>query len=156
MRIDLNQIHKDIADIVSRDREGITKTSLSQIPEILEKDWPTLKAALLNGKIQIREMTASPISFALFAADSDKAGLKFFHLLTIGVPIVAIALAFFTFWWWLLLALLSLFLHRSAKSFYRTVIFQAVTASEMTFCFLFSRNTICLQQDGAILFRRNE
>ncbi len=156
MRTDLNQIHKDIADIVSRDKDGITKTSLSQIPEILEKDWPTLKAALLDGKTQVREMTASPISFALFAADSDKAGLKFFHFLTMGMPIVAIALAFFNSWWWLLLGLLSLFFHRTAKSFYRTVIFQAVTASEVTFCFLFSRNTVCLLQDGAILFRRNE
>jgi len=156
MKTDLNQIHRDIADIASHDKERITKTSLSQIPEILEKDWPTLKAALLNGKIQVHEMTASPISFALFAADSDKAGLKFFHLLTMGVPIVAIALAFFTSWWWISLALLSLFFHRTAKSFYRTVIFQAVTASEVTFCFLFSRNTICLQKDGAVLFRRNE
>lgn len=156
MKTDLNQLHKDIADIVSRDKEGITKTSLSQIPEIQEKDWPTLKAALLGGKTQVREMTTSQISFALFAADSDRAGLKFFHLLAIGMPIVAIALAIFSAWWWLLLALLSLFFHRTAKSFYRTVIFQAVTASEATFCFLFSRNTICLQRDGTVLFRRND
>ncbi len=101
-------------------------------------------------------MTSSPISFALFAADSDNAGLKFFHLLSIGMPIVAIALAIFASWWWILLALLSLFFHRTAKSFYRTVIFQAVTASEATFCFLFSRNTICLQQKGTVLIRQND
>ncbi len=156
MKSDMNQIHSEIAEIVSRDGEGITKTSLSQIPEIPEKDWPTLKADLLRGKIQVREMATSPISFALFAADSDKAGLKFFNFLAIVLPMVAIALAVFLSWWWLSLAVLSLFLFRIAKSFYRTVIFQAVTASEKTFCFLFSRNTICLQQDEVVLFRRNE
>ncbi len=156
MKTDLNQLHKGIADIVSRDKEGITKSSLSQIPEIPEKDWPVLKTALVSGKIRAQEMTTSQISFELFAADSDKAGLKFFHFLSISMPIVAIALAIFESSWWLLLALLSVFFHRTAKSFYRTVIFQAVTASEATFCFLFSRNVICLQQDGALLFRRND
>jgi hypothetical protein len=155
MRSDLNQIHSEIADIASRDREGITKTTLTEIPEILEKDWPTLKENLLKGTIQVKEMTKSPISFALFAADSDKAGLKFFNFLAMILPIVAIALALFASWWWLALAILSPFLFRTATSFYRTVIFQAVTASEKAFCFLFSRNTICLQQGEVLLFRRN-
>jgi hypothetical protein len=156
MKSDLSQVHREIADIVSHDKKGITKTSLSQIPEILEKDWPTLKADLLGGKIQIREMTTSPISFAVFAADSDKAGLKFFNFLAMALPVVAIALSVLVSWWWLSIAVLSVVFFRTAKSFYRTVILQAVTASETIFCFLFSRNTICLQMDGKILFRRND
>jgi hypothetical protein len=141
MKSDLNQIHSEIVNIASRDKLEITKTSLTEIPEIQEKDWSTLKANLLRGEIQVREMTASPISFALFAADTDNAGLKLFTFLAMVVPIVAIALAIFGTWWWLALAVLSLLFFRIAKWFYRMVIFQAVVASEKTFCFLKHKGT---------------
>jgi hypothetical protein len=155
MKKNLDEVHAEIADITSRDREGITKISLTDIPEINDKNWASLRARLLDGTFQVREMTTSPISFALLAAPSDRAGFKFFNILAILAPIVAAALAFMFTWWWLLLAFGFFAMLRAAKGFYRTVIFQGVTASEAVFCFLFSRNTICLQQNGQVIFRMN-
>lgn len=156
MKASLNEIHAEISEIQSRDKDGLTKTSLQHIPEIPEKDWTTLKAQLFSGKVQVREMATSPISFQIFAAPSDLAGFKFFNALALLLPVVAVALAFIYSWWFIFLALGSIFLLRTAKSFYRTVIFQGVTASEAAFCFLFSRNTICLQQDDQLVYRKNE
>jgi hypothetical protein len=156
MNENLDEVHAKIAEIKSRDPEGITKTSLKDIPEIKDKDWETLKARLFDGTIQVHEMTTSPISFELLAAPSDRAGFKLLNTLAILAPLAAVLLAFMFSWWFLLLALGSFVMLRTAKGFYRTVIFQGVTASEAVFCFLFSRNTICLQQDGAPIFRKNE
>ena len=156
MKESLDEVHTEIAEIKSRDREGITKTSLKDIPEIKDKDWTSFKAKLFDGTIQVREMTTSPISFALLAAPSDRAGFKFFNTLAIFAPLAAVLLAYMFSWWFLLLAVGFFVMLRTAKSFYLTVIFQGVTASEAVFCFLFSRNTICLQQEGALIFRNNE
>ena len=89
MKENLDEVHAEIADIKSRDREGITKTSLKDIPEINEKDWTTLKANLFAGTIQVHEMITSPISFALLAAPSDRAGFNLFNTLAILAPIAA-------------------------------------------------------------------
>ena len=155
MKENLDEIHAEIAEIKSRDCEGITKTSLMDIPEIKDKDWASLKGKLFAGTIQVQEMATSPISFALLAAPSDRAGFKLFNTLAILAPIAAMVLGFTFSWWFLLLALGFFVMLRTAKGFYRTVIFQGVTASEAVFCFLFSRNTICLQQDGALIYRKN-
>ncbi len=155
MKANLDEVHAEIAEIKSRDREGITKTSLMDIPEINDKDWASLKAKLFAGSIRVQEMTISPISFSLLAAPSDRAGFKLFNILAILVPIVGVVLAVFFSWWFLFLALGFFVLLRTAKGFYRTVIFQGVTASEAVFCFLFSRNTICIQQDGTLIYRKN-
>ena len=130
MKASLDEIHAEIFEIQSRDKAGLTKTSLQQIPEVPEKNWATLKTQLFSGQLQVREMATSPISFQVFAAPSDVAGFKFFNALALLLPIVAIALAFIYSWWLILLALGSMFMLRTAKSFYRTVIFQGVTASE--------------------------
>lgn len=45
MNENLDEVHAKIAEIKSRDPEGITKTSLKDIPEIKDKDWETLKGA---------------------------------------------------------------------------------------------------------------
>jgi len=156
MKDNLNEIHAEISEIQSRDKEGITKTTLQDIPEIPEKDWDMLKEELFSGKVQVREMTTSPISFQLFAAPSDVAGVKFLNVLAFLLPVIAVILAVMYSWWFILIALGSVFLFKIAKGFYRTVIFQGVTASEEAFCFLFSRNTICLVQDGNLVYRNNE
>ena len=156
MKENLDEVHAEIEEIKSRDRERITTSTLKDIPEIKGKDWESLKTKLFDGTIQVREMTTSPISFALLAAPSDRAGFKFFNTLAILAPLAAVVLAFMFSWWFLLLALGFFVMLRTAKSFYRTVIFQGVTASEAVFCFLFSRNTICLQQEGALIFRKNK
>ncbi|MBZ0071421.1 MAG: hypothetical protein K8I04_06820 [Gammaproteobacteria bacterium] len=156
MKDNLNDIHAEIAEIQSRDKERITKISLQHIPEIPEKDWEELKEKLYSGDVRVREMTTSPISFQLFAAPSDMAGFKFFNILALLLPVVAVTLAVLYSWWFVLLAIGSVFLLRIAKGFYRTVIFQGVTASEAAFCFLFSRNTICLERDGQLVYRNNE
>ena len=155
MKENLDEVLVEIAEIKSRDREGITRTSLKDIPEIKDKDWASFKAKLFAGAIQIQEMTTSPISFALLAAPSDRAGFKLFNLLGVLAPIAAVALAFMFSWWFFVLGLGFFVMLRIAKGFYRTVIFQGATASEAVFCFLFSRNTICLQQDGALIYRKN-
>lgn len=93
MKDSLNDIHTEIAEIQSRDLEGITKTSLVEIPEISEKDWETLKSKLYSGGIKVQVMTISPVSFQLLAAPSDSAGFKFFNILAIIVPVVALILA---------------------------------------------------------------
>lgn len=156
MKDNLNIIHAEIAEIQSRDMEGVTKTTLQDIPEIPEKDWKVLKEKLYSGAVQVKEMTTSPISFQLFAAPSDTAGFKLFNTLAIIVPVIAIVLAVLYSWWFSLLAFGSVFLFKIAKGFYRTVIFQGVTASEAAFCFLFSRNTICLMREGHLVYRNNE
>ncbi len=156
MKEKLDEVHAEIAEIKSRDREGITKTSLMDIPEIKDKDWKSLRAKLFDGTIQVQEMTTSPISFELLAAPSDRAGFKFFNTLAILVPLTGIFLSVMLSWWFLLLVPVFFFMLKTAKNFYRTVIFQGVTASETVFCFLFSRNTICLQQEGSLIFRKNE
>lgn len=155
MKASLDTIHSAIAEIAARDKESITKLSLSDIAEIPEKDWSLLRAKLFAGEVQVRELAISSLSFNVFAADSDKAGFKLFTVLSIALPIVALVLAFTYSWWFVLVAIASIFFHKTAKSFYRTVIFQGVTASEMAFCFLFSRNTICLLRDGKVVFRKN-
>lgn len=156
MKENLSEIHAEIAEIQSRDSDEITKTSLREIPEIADKDWAMLKAKLISGAIQVQEMVISPVSFQLLAAPSDRAGFKFFNTLAFVVPIAAVFLAFVYSWWFVFLALGFFVMLRTAKSFYRTVIYQGVTASETVFCFLFSRNTICLQQDGRLIYRKNE
>lgn len=156
MKDNLIEIHSEIDEIQSRDREGMTKTSLAEIPEIADKDWTALKAKLISGAIQVQEMAISPVSFQLLAAPSDRAGFKFFNALAFVVPIAAVLLAFVYSWWFIFLALGFFVMLRTAKSFYRAVIYQCVTASEAVFCFLFSRNTICLRQDGRLIYRKNE
>lgn len=156
MKDNLNEIHAEIADIKARDRDGITKTSLREITEITDKEWYPLKGKLVSGTIQVRVMTDSPVSFLLLASPSDNAGLNFFWGLAILFPIAAVVMAFIFSWWFILLAFGFFVMLKIAKSFYRTVIFQGVTASEAVFCFLFSRNTICLQQNGQIIYRKNE
>ena len=96
------------------------------------------------------------MSFELLAAPSDKAGFKFFCTLAFVAPIAAVLLAFVYSWWFIFLALGFFVMMRTAKSFYRTVIYQGVTASEAVFCFLFSRNAIGLRQDGRHIYRKNE
>lgn len=156
MKENLNEIHAEIAEIQSRDRDGITKTSLEDIPEIADKDWESLKTQLLSGAIRVQEMAISPVSFQLLAAPSDRAGFKFFNTLAFIFPVGALVLAFIYFWWFIFFALGFFAMLRTAKSFYRTVIYQGVTASETVFSFLFSRNTICLRQDGRLIYRKNE
>jgi hypothetical protein len=155
MKANIDEVHAEIADIKSRDRDGITKSSLADIPEIRDKDWASLKAKLFAGTIQVQEMATSPISFALLAAPSDRAGFNLFNALAVLAPIAAVVLAFLFSWWFLLLAFGFFAMLKTAKGFYRTVIFQGVTASEAVFCFLFSRNTICLQQDGQLIYKKN-
>lgn|GEM_PF-6013877 len=156
MNSNSDEVQKKIAAIQSLDRKGITKLSLDQIPEINEKDWDTLNRKLYAGEPRVQEMTPSPISFQVFAAQSDLAGFKFFSALALLIPVSGIVLAFVYSWWFLVLVLAFPVFTRIAKGFYRTVIFQAVTASEAAFCFLFSRNTICLVQNGQLVFRHNE
>jgi hypothetical protein len=156
MKENLEEVHAEIAKIKQQDREGITKTSLKDIPEIKDKDWASLKAKLFDGTIQVREMTTSPISFELLAAPSERAGFNFFNTLAIFAPLAALFLGFMFSWWFLLLALGLFVMLRTAKGFYRTVIFQGVAASEVVFCFLFSRNTICLLQDDTLIFRSSK
>jgi len=156
MKTNLSEVHAAISEIQSREKGGITKSSLLNISEISEKDWSTLKAQLFSGKIQARIMTLSPISFQLLAAPAEVAGVTFFQAITILLPVAAILLALIYSWWFVFLVLSSIFSFRIAKSFHRTVIFQGVTASETVFCFLFSRNTICLSQDGQLVYRNNE
>ena len=156
MKTNLDEIHVEVADIKAADGDGITRISLRDIPEIDDKDWPSLKAKLLAGTIKVQEMATSPISFALLAAPSDRAAFRFFNALAFIVPAAGILLGLVFSWWFLLLAPGFFVPLNTAKGVYRTVIFQGVTASEAVFCFLFSRNTICLQQDGAVVYRKNE
>ncbi len=156
MKDNLNEIHAEIADIQSQDTEGITKTTLQNIPEIPEKDWEELKEKLNTGVLKVREMATSPISFQLLAAPSDAAGFKLFNTLALILPILSVVLGAIYSWWFVLLAFGSVFLFRIAKMFYRMVILKGVTASEEAFCFLFSRNTICLVRSGQLVYRHNE
>ena len=94
MKTSLDEIHTEIFKIQSRDKDGLTETSLQKIPEIPEKDWETLKAQLFSGDVQVSEFAISPISFQVFAAPSDVAGFKFFNALAFLLPVVAVALAF--------------------------------------------------------------
>jgi hypothetical protein len=155
MKSNMQEILGEVAAIQARDQGGITRTSLHQIPEITEKHWPTLKEKLLTGRVQVREFAISPISFNLLAASSDWAGFRLFSFLTYLLPVGALALAYVYTWWMLLLIFGSGLMFRISKSFYRAVIFQGVTASEEIFCFLFSRNTICIIVDGQTVFRKN-
>ena len=116
MKENLDEVHAEIAEIKSRDRERITTSTLKDIPEIKGKDWESLKTKLFDGTIQVREMTTSPISFALLAAPSDSAGFKFFNTLAILAPLAAVLLAFMFSWWFLLLALGFFVMLRTAKS----------------------------------------
>ncbi len=156
MESNADKVQARINEVISCDQEGVTETSLNDIPEIEEKDWLKLKEDLHDGQIQVREMTTSQLSFTVFASGGEKAGFTFFAYLAMATPIIAIILAFIYSWWVLLLAFGHFFFLNASKSLYRTVIFQAVTFSEIAFCFLFSRNTICLiGKNEKLIFREN-
>lgn len=156
MELNTDKVQDQINEAISYDQEGVTKTSLNDIPEIEEKDWLKLKENLHDGQIQVREMTTSQLSFKVFASDGQKVNFTFLSYLAMATPIVAIILAFIYSWWVLLLAFGHFFFLNASKSLYKTVIFEAVTFSEIAFCFLFSRNTICLLgENEKLIFREN-
>jgi hypothetical protein len=157
METNAEKVQLRIDEAISLSSTPYTKISLRDIPEIEEKDWVKLKEKLYGGQIQVREMSMSPISFSVFASDSEKGCQSVLHFLTIATPIVAIIFAFIYSWWALLLTFGSFLFMKGSKSIHKTVIFQAVTFSEIAFCFLFSRNTICLiGENGKVLFREND
>lgn len=145
-----------IDEYMSNDPLEIAKTSLSDIKELSDYEWPELASKIKLGELRLRQMGPAQMSFHVVAAPSQKAGLKFFNILGLLLPVVAIGLAIFVKWWLIFVAILSLYMFKTAKGFYSQAIIQCAMSSEKCFSFLFSRNVICLVGENGLVFCRNE
>ncbi len=145
---DNDKLQAELNAIAAGDIEHLTRTALSELPEIPAASWPALREDLQQGRYEIREMAVYSGDFEIFASSGEKRGFEAMRLLALWLPIAGLVLAFVYSVWALLLIPLALVPLQIAKRLYRRVLAACALSSEATFAFLFSRNLIFLNRPG--------